>query len=85
VFASARTGEGIDEVLERIAYLIPDRSVAVELLVPYEHGEVIAALHARGRVTSVEYTEQGTRVSARLDPTRLAPFEPYRLEAATHA
>ncbi|AYG04545.1 GTPase HflX [Gryllotalpicola protaetiae] len=82
VFASARTGEGIDEVLARIAYLIPDRSVPIELLVPYAHGEVISALHERGRVTSQAYTEAGTRISALIDPTRLAQFEPYRLEAA---
>ncbi|HEY0248989.1 MAG TPA: GTPase HflX [Gryllotalpicola sp.] len=82
VFASARTGEGIDEVLARIGHLVPDRSVPVELLVPYEHGEIIAALHERGRVTSTEYVPEGTRVTALLDPSRLAPFEPYRLETA---
>jgi GTP-binding protein HflX len=85
VFASARTGEGIDEVLSRIAHLIPDRSVSIELLVPYDHGEVIAALHERGRVTSQEYTEEGTRIVALIDPSRLAQFEPYRLEAVDRA
>ena len=85
VFASARTGEGIGEVLARIAYLIPDRSVPIELLVPYDHGEIIAALHERGRVTAQAYTEAGTRVSALVDPTRLAQFEPYRLETAPRA
>ncbi|MFC4243123.1 GTPase HflX [Gryllotalpicola reticulitermitis] len=81
VFASARSGEGVDEVLARVMRLIPDRAVRVELLVPYERGEVIAALHERGRVTATAYTEEGTRVTALIDPTRLAPFEPYRLEA----
>ncbi|MCL2515419.1 MAG: GTPase HflX [Microbacteriaceae bacterium] len=81
IFASARTGEGIDEVLARIAQLIPDRSVRVELLVPYDRGEVIAALHERGRVMATEYVEQGTHVTARIDPSRLALFEPYRVAA----
>jgi GTP-binding protein HflX len=85
VFASARTGEGIEEVLNRISFLVPDHSERVELLVPYEHGEVVAALHARGRVQSVEYVEEGTRITALIDPTRLAPFEPYRLEAVGRA
>jgi GTP-binding protein HflX len=82
IFASARTGEGIDEVLQRIAQLIPDRSVRIELLVPYDRGEVIASLHERGRVIATEYVEEGTHVTARIDPSRLALFEPYLLKPA---
>ena len=45
VFTSAHTGEGIDELLERIAQLLPKPSIRLELLVPYDRGEVISALH----------------------------------------
>jgi len=85
IFASARTGEGIEEILPAIARTIPDRSVPVGLLVPYERGDVISALHKRGRVTSTEYVETGTRVTALVDPTLLAPFEPFRLVASVSA
>lgn len=64
IFASARTGEGIEELLERIDTLVPAPDIAVELLVPYDHGEVIAALHRHGKILSTEYVELGTRVSA---------------------
>ncbi len=64
VFASARTGEGIDELLERIAALLPRPDIRVELLVPYDHGEVISALHDRGTILSTIYEEAGTRVIA---------------------
>jgi GTP-binding protein HflX len=82
IFASARTGEGVGEVLAAIDRLIPDRSIPVELLVPYDRGDVVAALHEHGRVTATEYRENGTHVSALIDPSRLGPFEPYRLEVA---
>jgi GTP-binding protein HflX len=64
IFVSARTGEGVDELQARIAELVPSPSVQVELLVPYDRGDVVASLHDRGRILSTEYVEGGTRVSA---------------------
>ncbi len=77
IFASARTGEGVDEVLAAIARLLPDPSVEVELVVPYDRGDLISALHERGRVLSTEYVEDGTRVHARIMPEYQAVFEPF--------
>ena len=74
VFASTTTGEGVDEVLAAIQRMLPDHSVAIELLVPYDRGDVIAAVHERGRVLSTEYAEDGTRVRARIEPAHLAEF-----------
>jgi len=77
IFASARTGEGIDEVLAAISRLLPDLSVEVELVVPYDRGDLISALHERGRVLSTEYVEEGTRVHAKIMPEYTAVFEPF--------
>ncbi|AGW41868.1 GTP-binding protein [Leifsonia xyli subsp. cynodontis DSM 46306] len=77
IFASARTGEGVDEVLAAIARVLPDPSVEVELIVPYDRGDLISALHERGRVLSTEYAEEGTRVRARIMPEYRAVFEPF--------
>lgn len=74
VFASARTGEGVDEILEVIADTIPAPSVPVTLLVPYNRGDVISSLHLRGIIDSTEYVEEGTRVVARIKPADLAAF-----------
>lgn len=64
IFVSAHTGEGIEELLARIASLVPAPSIELELLVPYDRGEVISALHERGRILSTAYEQTGTRVSA---------------------
>src|SRR4051812_5065118 len=82
IFASARTGEGIDEVLAAISRLLPDTSIEVELVVPYDRGDLISALHERGRVLSTEYAEEGTRVTARIQPEYETVFEAFAVSPA---
>ncbi|HEX7834759.1 MAG TPA: GTPase HflX, partial [Pseudolysinimonas sp.] len=77
VFVSARTGEGIDELIARIADLLPAPEVEVTLLVPYDRGEVISRLHVSGRVLATEYEEGGTRVRALVHPQRLAEVQEF--------
>jgi GTP-binding protein HflX len=60
VFASARTGEGIEELLARIAEALPHPDVELELLIPYDRGDLVAQAHARARVTESRYDERGT-------------------------
>ncbi len=78
VFVSARTGEGMDELLARIAEVLPAPEVEVTLLVPYDRGEVISRLHVQGRVISTDYREDGTLVKALVHPARLADVEAFR-------
>ena len=68
VFVSARTGEGIEELLGRIAEVVPAPAIEVTLLVPYDRGEIISRLHVGGRVLSTEYLEGGTLVKALVHP-----------------
>jgi GTP-binding protein HflX len=77
IFVSARTGEGIDEVLAAIAGLLPRPSIELDLLVPYERGDLIAVLHAQGTVLSTEYAETGTRVRALVTAEIQSQFTPF--------
>ena len=79
IFISALTGDGIDGMLERIAATIPHPEVEVDLLVPYDRGDVVAALHAAGAVLSETYDEAGTKVRARLREDQLARLDRYLL------
>ena len=78
VFVSARTGEGIDELLARIAEELPAPEVEMTLLVPYDRGEVISRLHVQGRVLATDYEDAGTRVTALVHPSRVAELEEFR-------
>ncbi|GAA4376790.1 GTPase HflX [Agromyces bauzanensis] len=72
VFVSARTGAGVHEVLDAIGRMLPDPAVEIDLLVPYDRGDIVSTLHETGRVLSVEYVEDGTRVRALASPERAA-------------
>jgi GTPase len=65
MFVSARTGEGVAELQQRIADLLPQPDVELELLVPYDRGGVVAFAHANARVVDTAYEEDGTRLSLR--------------------
>lgn len=78
IFVSARTGEGVDELLERIAELLPAPEVELTLLVPYDRGEVISRLHVQGRVLSTDYREDGTLVKALVHPARVDELAAFR-------
>ncbi|RPE76606.1 MULTISPECIES: GTPase HflX [unclassified Frondihabitans] len=68
IFVSARTGAGIDELRARIAELLPRPEVELDLLVPFDRGDVVSRIHEIGRVVDVEYVAEGTRVTARVYP-----------------
>lgn len=74
VFASARSGRGIEELRERIAQLIPRPEVEADLVIPYERGDLVAYLHERGAIVQLAHEADGTHVRARLHPDQLGLF-----------
>ncbi len=66
VFASARTGEGLDEVRAIIEQRLPSPGSEVTALVPYSRGDLIDRIHREGELITIEHTGDGTRVVARV-------------------
>ena len=71
VFISARTGEGLDALQRRMAELAVPTDTAVDVVIPYERGDLVARVHADGRVQESEHHAEGTRIRARV-PVALA-------------
>jgi GTP-binding protein HflX len=71
VFVSARTGDGLERLRSRMSDLVVPKDITVDVTIPYERGELIARMHAEGRVDATEHTETGTRIKARV-PAALA-------------
>ncbi|MEB4210818.1 GTPase HflX [Mycobacterium sp. 94-17] len=71
VFVSARTGDGIDALRRRIAKLAVPADTAVDVVIPYHRGDLVARLHADGRIQHQEHNAEGTRIKARV-PMALA-------------
>jgi GTP-binding protein HflX len=68
VFVSAVTGAGLDRLRARIADTLRSEMVAVDAVVPYERGELVARARSSGDVEE-SYEERGVRVSGHLPPS----------------
>jgi len=66
VALSAQTGEGIERFLEVLGDRLRSITAVVELLIPYERGDVLASIHREGEVVSTFHDTEGVRVRARL-------------------
>jgi GTPase len=71
MFVSARTGDGIDALKRRMSELAAPTDTAVDVVIPYDRGDLVARLHAGGRVQHEEHNADGTRIRARV-PVALA-------------
>ena len=78
VLVSAVTGEGIDLLLNRVADRLRALFRVVELVVPYERGDVVSALHRHGEVLSEVHEPQATRVRARLHDADIGRFAEFQ-------
>ena len=70
-FVSAVTGEGMDNLLERVEELLSAAHKTLEITVPYDKYEAVALLHAEARIISEEHTEMGTEIKAAVEDTTL--------------
>lgn len=64
---SAATGVGFDALVDAIALALPRPDVDVDLIVPYERGDLLHRAHEHGEVQKIEHLEQGTRLIALVD------------------
>ncbi|MEV7426796.1 MULTISPECIES: GTPase HflX [unclassified Streptomyces] len=77
IAVSARTGQGIAELLALIDEELPRPEVEVEVLLPYTHGALVSRTHAEGEVLSEEHTSEGTVLKARVHEELAAALAPY--------
>ncbi|XVX18895.1 GTPase HflX [Actinomycetota bacterium] len=68
IAVSARTGEGIDELRALIESELPRPAIDVDVLLPYDRGDLVNRLHEEADILSEEHTGAGTRVHARVNP-----------------
>ncbi|CAN5399696.1 GTPase HflX [soil metagenome] len=67
VVCSTKTGEGIADVLAAIEKDLPQPRIRVEVMLPYERGDLLNQIHVRGEIESIEHTADGTHVRARVN------------------
>ncbi len=71
---SAAQGMGIDELLRCISETLIRQFVALDVLIPYDRGELVAQFHQFGTIESEEYEEYGTRMRGYIPTNHSGPF-----------
>lgn len=82
VTTSAATGMGIGTLAEAIAANLDRLTVEVDLMLPFDRGDLLASIHRNGRVIKEDVTPDGMRVVARLRPTLLHQYAEFTATAA---
>jgi GTPase len=66
IVVSARTGEGMEDLLLRIEASLPRPNIEIDVLLPYSRGDLLSRIFTDGEVLTQEHHEDGTRVKARV-------------------
>lgn len=79
VLISAATGEGIPQLLQKIAALLPAASRRLQMLIPYHQGGLVAEIREEGKIFSEEFEASGIRLDALVSVKLLHKIQPYLL------
>ena len=79
VFVSARTGEGLEDLLDILDARLPRPEIDVHVLLPYDRGDLVSRVHGSGEVLTEEHEPTGTVLTARVGSELAAQLAPYAI------
>jgi GTP-binding protein HflX len=79
VLFSAATGDGMDGLLTALSDRLRALDDVVELLVPFDRGDVVAAAHREGEVLLEAHEDTGTRLRVRVDAAGASRFREFEV------
>jgi GTP-binding protein HflX len=68
IAVSARTGAGLEELQALIGVELPRPDVDVDVVVPYNRGDLVSRVHSEGEVVASDHRAEGTHLVARVNP-----------------
>lgn len=71
VVVSAHTGQGIEQLMAAIEADLPGQLVDVDVIVPFERGDLVSRSYKAGEVVAIDHIESGSHIKARV-PQALA-------------
>ena len=71
---SALQGDGIDDLLHCISENLLLQFTALDVLIPYDRGELVALFHKYGTIENESYEESGTRLRGYMPGNHSGPF-----------
>jgi len=79
VLISAHTGEGLDELINRLEVLCAARDTLIKLLIPFDRGDLVSLAHESCSIIEEHYTEKGTALSMRVPPQLVTQFQSFEV------
>lgn len=76
-FVSARTGEGIERLVGAIAQAASAADTKLDVLIPYQRGDLVSLAHERCHIISESHGEAGTRLQLLVAPAFVSTFFSY--------
>lgn len=80
VFISAAKKIGFEELLEEIGDHLERQMARLELFIPYDRGDLVAAAHRLGDVVSEEHGDDGTHLDVKVPVNAVNDFLPFQLD-----
>ena len=80
VVTSAKSGYGLDALLEKIDDMLASRMADLDIMLPYSQTGLINTIRENGRVDSEEYTADGISVKGKIDKKLLYIFNNYQVK-----
>jgi len=81
VWASAKTGENLDEVIAAIGDRLRSHDRVLTLQLPLDRGDLLAAAHREGDVIDTTVSDEGVLIHVVLDAVGAARFSEWRVSA----
>lgn len=77
VFLSAKTGEGMGDLVRAIQNALFDGLVKAALLIPYDKGSIVSYLCENGQVDQIDYKPEGTLLTGSFKEADLGRYGEY--------
>lgn len=78
ILISAKNGEGISDLLQRISVEIKRGYAYVDLVIPFARGDLVSAFHEKGHVEKLAHQDDGIYICGYLPEQLLGSYQSYR-------
>ncbi|MGA2503976.1 MAG: GTPase HflX [Anaerolineales bacterium] len=80
VAISARTGDGIDDLLSMLRSTLYETFTPILIRLPYQQGQLISLFHEFGQVERLEHGRKGVLMQGRIPGRLVAQFKPWQIK-----
>jgi GTPase len=79
VQVSGLTGAGVDELLRCISNTLITQFDALDVMIPYDRGDLVAQFHQFGNIEQEEFEDKGTHLRGHMPTNHSGPFKNFQI------